>query len=50
MKDKAVNEEMKKDVLEYFNLDECYEILRNYLLFCTAKDCSILIAFQRIAK
>ena len=37
-----------KSIIEYFPIEEQILALQNYLLFCTARDCSILIAFQEL--
>ena len=38
------------DIKENIAIEEYLTILKHYLLFCTAKDCSVLITFQEIDK
>ena len=44
------NKVIKDNLLKNITTRDCLNILRNYLLFCTAKDCSILMAFQEVDK
>ncbi|XP_031787755.1 inositol-pentakisphosphate 2-kinase isoform X2 [Nasonia vitripennis] len=39
-----------RDFGKNVSIEECLAILKSYLLFCTAKDCSILMAFQEVDK
>jgi hypothetical protein len=50
-KEQIVNNKIiNQSLLKHITVDDIFNILKNYLLFCTAKDCSIIMAFQEVNK